>query len=241
MPEHLDKHETTRQLNRSHGSFELVFAPVILGLLGLWLDRTLDTAPLFLIGALVGVPAPRKIYCTYRYEMAARRAGAASDTPRARVPAATAARAERLARPVEARPRPAGRSDASTSARTAVGVQTCAHEHRPDERPRRGPSPAIGVAFDLAKRSLWLIPVVVIVSAAFWGLDGVVSTMYGLAIVVVNFLLSAYLLAVTGRISAALMAGAALFGFLLRLGLIFLAVMLVRDRRGSSSSRSASR
>ena len=92
-----------------------------------------------------------------------------------------------------------------------------------------GPAPAWSVAVDLARRSLWLLPVVVLVSAAFWGLDGVTSTLYGLGIVVVNFLLSAYMLAVTGRISAVLMAGAALFGFLLRLGLIFLAVMLVRD------------
>ena len=92
-----------------------------------------------------------------------------------------------------------------------------------------GPSPALAVAFDLAKRSLWLVPVVVFGSAAFWGLEGVYSTLYGLAIVVANFVFSAYLLAVTGRINAALMAGAALFGFLLRLGLIFGAVVLVRD------------
>lgn len=92
-----------------------------------------------------------------------------------------------------------------------------------------GPSPAMAVALDLARRSLWLLPVVVTVSALFWGIDGVLSTVYGLAIVVVNFLLAAYLLAVTGRINATLMAGAALFGFLLRLGLIFAAVMLVRD------------
>ena len=93
-----------------------------------------------------------------------------------------------------------------------------------------GPSPALGVAFDLAKRSLWLVPVVTIVAAVFWGLPGVASTLYGTAIVVVNFVLSAYLLAVTGRINAALMAGAAMFGFLLRLGLIFLAVILVKDQ-----------
>jgi hypothetical protein len=92
-----------------------------------------------------------------------------------------------------------------------------------------GPSPALAVGLDMARRSLWLLPLVVIASAAFWGLDGVASTVFGLAIVVVNFVLSAYLLAVTGRISAALMAGAALFGFLLRLGLIFIAVLLVRD------------
>ncbi len=92
-----------------------------------------------------------------------------------------------------------------------------------------GPSPALAVARDLAKRGLWLAPVIIFGSAAIWGIEGVYSTLYGLAIVLANFLLSAYMLAVTGRISAALMAGAALFGFLIRLALIFLAVMLVRD------------
>jgi hypothetical protein len=62
-----------------------------------------------------------------------------------------------------------------------------------------------------------------------WGKDGAISGLYGLAIVVVNFLLAAWLLQVTSRISFAAMAGAAMFGYVLRLGLIFLAVMLVRD------------
>lgn len=94
-----------------------------------------------------------------------------------------------------------------------------------------GPSPAMGVALDLAKRSIWLLPVLVGVSAVFWGLDGALSSLYAVAIVVANFLLSAYILAATGRISAMLMAGAAMFGFLIRLGLIFLAVILVRDQQ----------
>ena len=92
-----------------------------------------------------------------------------------------------------------------------------------------GPAPAMAVAVDMAKRSLWLIPVAVFVSAAFWGINGVWSTLYALAIVVVNFLLAAYLLAVGGRISAAAMGARRMFGFLLRLGLIFVAVLLVRD------------
>ena len=49
------------------------------------------------------------------------------------------------------------------------------------------------------------------------------------AIVVVNFLLAAWSLGFAARISIALMAGVALFGFLIRLGLITLAVLLVRD------------
>ncbi|MCZ7631158.1 MAG: ATP synthase subunit I [Microthrixaceae bacterium] len=93
----------------------------------------------------------------------------------------------------------------------------------------QGPSPAMAVAVDLAKRSLWLLPVAVLVSAAGWGIDGVVSTLYAIAIVVVNFLLAGWMLKVSGQISAAAMGAAAMFGFLLRLGLIFLAVLLVKD------------
>lgn len=91
-----------------------------------------------------------------------------------------------------------------------------------------GPAPAMEVAVDLAKRAVWLLPLTVVVGG-FWGVNGIASAAYALAIVVVNFLLSAWLLATTGRISFALMAGAALFGYLLRLGMIFAAVMLVRN------------
>ncbi len=93
-----------------------------------------------------------------------------------------------------------------------------------------GPSPALSVAFDLARRSLWLVPVIAIVSLLFWGLPGVASTLFATALVVVNFLLSAYLLAAAGRINAALMGVAAMFGFVLRLGLIVAAVLLVKDQ-----------
>jgi hypothetical protein len=92
-----------------------------------------------------------------------------------------------------------------------------------------GPSPAMAVAVDMARRSLWLLPVAILVSAAFWGIDGVASTLYGLAIVVVNFLLAGWMLKVGGRISAAAMGAMAFFGFLLRLGLIMVAVLAVRD------------
>lgn len=92
----------------------------------------------------------------------------------------------------------------------------------------QGPAPAMEIAADMAKRAVWLIPVVAVIGG-FWGTDGVLSSGYALAIVVVNFLLAAWMLAAAARISFALMAGAALFGYLLRLGLIFGAVMLVKD------------
>jgi hypothetical protein len=84
------------------------------------------------------------------------------------------------------------------------------------------------VAVDMAKRAKWLLPLTFVVGG-FWGIDGILSAGYALIIVVVNFLLAAWMLSAAGRISFALMAGAALFGYLIRLGLIFLAVMLVRD------------
>lgn len=65
-------HDTTKQMNRSSGSYELAFAPVILGLLGLWLDRTIGTTPLMVVlFSIVGfVGTGIKIYYGYRYEMA---------------------------------------------------------------------------------------------------------------------------------------------------------------------------
>ncbi|MBS1836271.1 MAG: ATP synthase subunit I [Actinobacteria bacterium] len=88
----------------------------------------------------------------------------------------------------------------------------------------------MAVALDIVKRSLWVLPVAIMVSAAFWGLDGVFSTLYGLAIVVVNFLLAGWMLQVGGRIGAAAMGAAAFFGFLVRLGLIMVAILAVRNQ-----------
>jgi F0F1-type ATP synthase assembly protein I len=65
--------DVTRSLHRSHGSFELAFAPLIMALLGLWLDRTIDTVPVFtLVLAAVGIAgSAAKVYYSYRHEMAA--------------------------------------------------------------------------------------------------------------------------------------------------------------------------
>lgn len=64
--------DVTQSLNRSHGSFELAFAPLLTALGGLWLDHRLGTLPVFTIGlALFGiVGASLKVYYSYRYSMA---------------------------------------------------------------------------------------------------------------------------------------------------------------------------
>jgi len=92
-----------------------------------------------------------------------------------------------------------------------------------------GEAPEIQVSFDILKRGAYVSPVIVAVCAVFAGLDGVFSALYGMALVLVNFFCAAGLVAVTARISLGLMMGAVLFGYIARLGLIFLAVILVRD------------
>ncbi len=90
-----------------------------------------------------------------------------------------------------------------------------------------GPSPALSVAMDMVKRSLYLLPVVVLAGALIGGAEGVASVVYALAIVTINFFLAAWLIGKAAQINFALVFGAALGGFGLRLGLIFLAITAV--------------
>lgn len=97
-----DKREINRQLGDSHGSYELVVSPVILGLLGWWIDGRAGTGPWFLIVfAVFGVTgAVTKIYLEYRRRMdvVAAEARAASESRAERHTADRAAReAERAA------------------------------------------------------------------------------------------------------------------------------------------------
>jgi F0F1-type ATP synthase assembly protein I len=61
------KEDATRSLQRSSGSFELVLAPVITALLGLWLDRTIGTVPLFTVMFSVFGFAGAAISVYYQY------------------------------------------------------------------------------------------------------------------------------------------------------------------------------
>jgi hypothetical protein len=92
-----------------------------------------------------------------------------------------------------------------------------------------GPAPESVIARDMLKRAAMLGPVLVLVFGLIWGLDGAVSTLYGLAIVLANFVMAAAMLSYAARISPALLMFAALFGFLIRLTLVFAAVWFVVD------------
>lgn len=92
-----------------------------------------------------------------------------------------------------------------------------------------GPAPEVSVSRDIVRRGLMVAPVLVAVCGVIWGVAGAWSSAYAIAIVLLNFGLAAAFIAVTARISLTLMMAAILFGYIVRLGLIFLAVFLVRD------------
>ncbi|MFZ4721093.1 MAG: ATP synthase subunit I [Ilumatobacteraceae bacterium] len=92
-----------------------------------------------------------------------------------------------------------------------------------------GPAPEVTVTKDMVKRGLIVAPLLIAVCGFIWGMNGAYSAAYGIALVLVNFLLAAGIVAWTARISLGLMMGAVLFGYLIRLGLILLAVLLVKD------------
>ena len=92
-----------------------------------------------------------------------------------------------------------------------------------------GPAPEVAVSTDMIKRGLIVAPLLMAVCGVIWGLDGVWSSAYGIAIVLANFALAAGSIAMAARISLGLMMAATLFGYIIRLALIFLAVWLVKD------------
>ena len=91
-----------------------------------------------------------------------------------------------------------------------------------------GPAPEVEVTRDMLRRGLWGAPVLIGVCAAIWGGAGALSSLYAIALVMANFALSAAIIAWTSRISLALLMGSVLFGYLMRLGVLFVAVYPVR-------------
>ena len=92
-----------------------------------------------------------------------------------------------------------------------------------------GAAPEVSISRDLVRRGLIAAPVLVAVSGVVWGLDGALSGAFALALVLLNFLLAALLIAWTAPVSLSLMMGAILGGYVVRLGIITGAVLLVKD------------
>jgi hypothetical protein len=104
-------------------------------------------------------------------------------------------------------------------------------ETQTDVSTEYGPAPGptnieakIGLA--TARRSIWIAPPLIALFALFRGETGALSAAIGVAIVVANFILAGFVLSKAATISLKLYHAAALFGFVLRLALIML-VMVV--------------
>lgn len=93
-----------------------------------------------------------------------------------------------------------------------------------------GPAPEAQIIRDLVRRGLKAAPVVLLIGFLGWNLEGLASTALALALVMANFVAAAALQSWAARISYALVMGVALFGFLVRLGLIAGVVLLVGDQ-----------
>lgn len=95
--------------------------------------------------------------------------------------------------------------------------------------PVAGPAPEVEISADIVRRGLIVSPLIIAICGVIWGLRGVGSSAYGLGLVLLNFALAAGLIAFTARISLRLMMGGILFGYILRLGILFVAFYVVKD------------
>jgi hypothetical protein len=95
--------------------------------------------------------------------------------------------------------------------------------------PAPGPPVEKQIAFDMIRRSARVAPLLVVGAGLGWGLDGALSSAYAIVLVLVNFALSAGMLSWAARVSLGMLMGTALFGYLLRLALVFVAVYAVKD------------
>jgi hypothetical protein len=90
-------------------------------------------------------------------------------------------------------------------------------------------APEVTVSRDMVRRGLIVAPVLIAICAVIWGGDGAWSSAYGIVLILLNFTIASGLIAWSARISLGLLMGAVLFGYLLRLGILLAAVLLVRD------------
>ncbi|HEY2996971.1 MAG TPA: ATP synthase subunit I [Acidimicrobiales bacterium] len=85
------------------------------------------------------------------------------------------------------------------------------------------------LAFDMARRGLWAAPVIVLAALVIWGGDGAWSALVAVAIVLVNLVLAAVSLSWAARRSLTLVMAVALGGFAVRMGLVTVVMLLVKD------------
>lgn len=91
-------------------------------------------------------------------------------------------------------------------------------------------APELRVAADMARKAVVVAAVLVTLSGVIWGIDGALSSAYSVVLVVLNFLAAAALINLGGKRGEAWLMAAVLGGYMLRLGVITVAILVVKDR-----------
>ena len=87
----------------------------------------------------------------------------------------------------------------------------------------------VQLSSDMVRRGLMAGPALVAISGLIWGLNGLASSAFAVALVLVNFTVAAAMVSGAAKVSTTLVMAAAMSGYLIRLGLIMTAVLFVRD------------
>ena len=90
-------------------------------------------------------------------------------------------------------------------------------------------APELEIARDMARKSIAIAVVLVSASAVFWGVAGALSSLYSVVLVVLNFLAAASLIGWAARKGPNHLMGAVMGGYIVRLGVITVAIVLVKD------------
>ena len=91
-----------------------------------------------------------------------------------------------------------------------------------------GPAVEMLIVRDMLRRGAVAAPVLAGLGV-FWGFDGAVSAGYGMALAALNLFLAAAIVSAAARISLALVMVATMGGYVCRLSLVTVAVLLVKD------------
>jgi hypothetical protein len=91
-------------------------------------------------------------------------------------------------------------------------------------------APAVerSIAVDMLRRGVVVAPVAILLGGVIGGFDVGASIAYGIAIVLINLLLSAVMLGWAARQTPTILMSVALGGFFVRMGLVTVAILVVR-------------
>ena len=90
-------------------------------------------------------------------------------------------------------------------------------------------APELTVAADMARKAVVVAAVLVLASGLIWGVHGALSSLYSVVLVVLNFFAAAALISWGAKRGESFLMAAVLGGYLLRLGVLTAAIVLVKD------------